>query len=203
MMSRRIKITLLAAVALAAGLAANRYYALAHQPRVATVLPEPREISAFKLTQADGHHFTEQNLQGHWTLLFFGFTHCPSICPTAMAVLNQMFQKLTMQKQEPMPQVIFVSVDPERDTPKIAEQYANGFNPHFVGLTGTQSQLKQLTSALSVMYIKVKNTTDKTYTIDHSGTILLINPAGKLAAIFSMPHQADSLAHDFQVISAS
>jgi protein SCO1/2 len=171
-----------------------------------TVLPQPRLISEFTLTDMNGQPFTRDRLHGHWNLIFFGFTRCPELCPTTLSTLNQMYQQLQSDHQEPLPKVYFISVDPERDTPQQIKQYVTGFNPNFFGATGTSEQLQQMTQEFSVMYAKVMQQNNGTqnsennYTIDHSGTLLLVDPNGQLLAIFSTPHEAKALAQSFEEI---
>jgi len=167
---------------------------------VATVLYQPRQIIPFKLTEDNGKPFNNANFKGHWSLLFFGFTRCPEICPTTLSTLNKAYQAMQHNKLSPMPQVVFISVDPDHDAAKgVIKKYLTSFNKNFIGATGSKKQLDQLTQNLSVLYMKVMNKDamdDTHYMIDHSGTILLINPQGDLKAIFSTPHQAGVIAKD-------
>ncbi|MGB6976658.1 MAG: SCO family protein [Gammaproteobacteria bacterium] len=172
-----------------------------------TVLLQPRLINEFTLTDMNGQPFTRDRLHGHWSLIFFGFTRCPELCPTTLSTLNQMYQQLQTDHQDPLPHIIFISVDTQRDTPQQIKQYITGFNPEFFGATGTTEQLEQLTQQFSVMYAKVmqqnvsnQNATQEDYTIDHSGTLLLVDPNGQLLAIFSTPHEAKALAQSFEKI---
>lgn len=173
--------------------------------KTATVLTPARDISDFQLTGDNDKPFTLSNLKGHWTLIFFGFTHCPELCPTTLATLKEVYQKLENAKQKPMPQVLFISVDPARDSPKLIKRYLSSFNSNFLGATGTEEALKSLTQEMSVLYMKVmqpghESNDQAHYDIDHSGTLLLTNPAGKLVAIFNMPHQEAQIAADLHTI---
>lgn len=175
----------------------------------ATIFSQPRAISPFQLTDNHDQPFTLANLQGHWSILFFGFTHCPELCPTTLATLNQAYQLL--QKDHPdqvLPQVVFISVDPEQDTSQRITTYLSSFNPHFIGATGTPAALDKLTQELSVMYTKTNplNTNDvdaSEYSIDHSGTLLIVNPAGQFYGVFTTPHNANKIAHDIKVIMSA
>lgn len=170
----------------------------------ATVLNQPRIISTFKLTDMNGKPFTNEKLTGHWSLVFFGFTRCPMICPTALSTLNDMYQKLQTMQQSPMPQVIFVSVDPERDTPEQIKNYLLSFNKQFIGATGDKKQIDKLAQELSSVYMKVKQSDNKqddnSYSIDHSAAILLINPNGQFYGVFSAPQNANDMAADVTTI---
>lgn len=168
-----------------------------------TMFPVPRDITPFHLVSGDEKPFTKDSLVGKWSLLFFGFTQCPQMCPTTLAILNKTYQQLETKKSVPLPQVVFISVDPERDTPRAIEEYIGTFNKHFKGATGKKDEIKALTAQFNIMYMKVQNQNlqeANNYQIDHSGTLLLINPEGKLAALFQTPHEADHLAHDIENI---
>jgi protein SCO1 len=169
----------------------------------ATVFQQPRAITPFQLTDANNQAFTLENLKGHWSLLFFGFTNCPDLCPTTLSTLNQAYQQLAVHHPKVMPQVVFISVDPEQDDSQTIAKYLSSFNPHFLGATGAQTTLNQLTRELSVLYMKVAepNATDPThYSIDHSGAILIIDPEGQFYGVFTTPHDPAKIAKDTQAI---
>ena len=141
------------------------------------------------------------SLEGNWYMMFFGFIHCPAICPTTMAELNKFYQHVKQDANNP--QVVFVSIDPERDDIARLKEYVTSFNSDFIGLTGKLDALQTLSKELGIMYMKMAKQDKKqtgSYNIDHSGTILLFNPKAQLHAIFSMPHDGDSMAKDFNVI---
>lgn len=167
----------------------------------ATVFDQPRLITPFSLRDDKGEPFTLDNLKGHWSFIFFGFTHCPDLCPTTLSTFNQAYQILAAHHQNPMPQIIFISVDPERDSPERIQTYLKGFNPHFLGATGSKAELDKLTQELSVLYAKVIK--EDHYMIDHSGTIVIINPEGQFYGVFTLPHEADAIAKDMEIISSS
>lgn len=170
-----------------------------------TILPVPHDISPFHLVSADDKPFTHENLKGQWSLLFFGFTKCPQLCPTTLSLLNDAYQNIERHKQVPLPQVVFISVDPERDTTKHIKEYLSGYNKNFIGATGSQKTLDDLTNEMSILYAKVENpnaTNIEDYNIDHSGTVLMINPLGQLFAIFSTPQDANELSDDIEKIEA-
>lgn len=170
----------------------------------AQVLPQPRALMPFTLQNTHGQTFTQKELTGQWSLLFFGFTRCPGICPTSMTELKRMYEKLQTEHAAIMPQVIFVSVDPEYDTLQGIQKYVTAFNPAFKGVTGDKHQLDTLTTQLGILYMKTAAPGQKNpdnYTIDHSGSILLIDPNGELYAIFTMPHHGNKLASDFIAIT--
>lgn len=167
---------------------------------VATILSEPRSLSSFKLTDDHQQLFTNENLRGHWTLMYFGFTSCPHICPANMTVLKNVYSKLK-QENKTLPQVVFISLDPDRDTASRIERFVSSFNKNFKGATGSEQQLDQLTKELSVVYMKITQPNASKqevndYQIDHSGSIIVLNPQGKFYAVFSTPHEANSIAKD-------
>lgn len=171
-----------------------------------TLLPAPEELSPFDLVDLENKPFTKQNLKGKWSVLFFGFTQCPMLCPTTLSMLNKMYNKLAASHIKPMPQVVFISVDPDRDSTKSIADYLGSFNKHFVGATGSKVELTKLAKHLNILFMKVakKNAKDANdYVIDHSGTLLLVNPDAKLTAVFSTPHDAIKLSHDLQTIEGN
>ncbi|HVV67434.1 MAG TPA: SCO family protein [Gammaproteobacteria bacterium] len=172
----------------------------------ATVFQQPRALTPFNLTDDNDHPFTLDNFKGHWSLLFFGFTNCPDLCPTTLSVLNQAYKQLASTNPKTMPQVVFISVDPEQDDSQTIAKYLSSFNPSFLGATGSQSTLDQLTRELNVLYMKVappQANTDEHYSIDHSGTILIINPQGQFYGVFTTPHDPNKIAKDTQTLMAA
>lgn len=144
-----------------------------------------RKISPFSLVNNSGEAVSLAQFKGQWSLLFFGFTSCPDICPTTLGVLNRAVVELPVK-----PQVIMVSVDPERDSAAVLNQYVPSFNPEFIGYTGETDQVAQLATELNVAFGKVPGYEPDTYTVDHSATIVVINPAGGYQGFIKSPHQA-------------
>ena len=171
-----------------------------------TWLDEPREVAAFDLIGTEGP-FNHANLQHRWTMMFFGFTTCQSICPTTMVELAKMTQLLEKQGVTPLPQVVLVSLDPERDTGKKLHQYVTAFHPQFLGARGENLEaVKAMANEMGVAYTKVALPGDKDkqhYNIEHTGTLMLFNPEGKLCAFFTMPHHAKLLAKDYLLAISS
>lgn len=163
------------------------------------VLPEPRVIDEFELTGSDGQAFTLDDLRGKWTLVFFGFTHCPDICPSTLYDLQQVTRELdsTADGDPPLHQVLFVSVDPERDTPERISEYLAFFDPDFLGATGPDEDLWPLTRQLGIAYrIEEHEPGDAVYTVDHSASVLLIEPEGRLYGVFTAPLDATAISTD-------
>lgn len=171
-----------------------------------TVIDKPRLIKDFTLQNSDGKSLTAKNLKNHWTFLFFGFTRCGYVCPTSMTALKQVYADLQKNSAIPKPQVVFISIDPERDDAARIHHYVTSFNPDFIGATGNKTALNQLTSQLGILYMKIIHTGQKektdNYDIDHTGSILLVDPDGELIAVFSMPHQAEHIAKDYVAITS-
>lgn len=149
---------------------------------------DARDIDDFQLLNHQGESVSVAQLKGQWSLVFFGFSYCPDICPTTMAVLNRAVEKMTIK-----PQVIMVSVDPERDTPAVLEKYVPVFNPDFVGYTGEFEQIVALATRLNVAFGKVPGKEPGTYTVDHSASIVVINPNGQYQGFIKSPHQANNI----------
>lgn len=144
------------------------------------VFPVAREIKPFKLMTGN-QAFSLNNLHGHWTLLFFGFTHCHSICPITLEKLNEIYPILV--KHHPELQIVFISLDPDRDTPTSASQYAKRFNQKFIGVTGKINEIRKLQSQLGIAALREKNQNNDQ--LQHASTILLINPAGKWTGLLN------------------
>lgn len=172
-----------------------------YSPIQGAILSPPRKIVVPELIQGNGEVFKTDHVIGQWSMLFFGFTHCPDICPITMGVLAQA-KKDAHNINHMFPQVIFVSVDPERDKVEMMADYVQYFDKEFIGVTGDKDLIKALTLQLSVVYMRMANTDESSenYTIDHSSAILLINPEGKLAAFFNPPHDAKTILKDFQTV---
>ena len=162
----------------AAGLNPHAYKSL-------LVYPAAKLIAPFNLKNSDGTNFTLAQLQGHWSLLSFGFTTCPDICPTTLTELNAVFGILKLPSfQAAAAQVVFVSIDPERDTLESLASYVGHYNPAFIAATGDIPALTALTTNVGAVFEKEPNgpgTQD--YTMAHTASIFLINPQGQLAAI--------------------
>jgi len=158
---------------------------------VTTVLPEPRPLPAFALTDHEGHPFDGARLDGNWDLVFFGFTNCAAICPTTLLVLSRVAQAL-----EPPVRVVFVSVDPRRDTTERLRTYVRAFGGGIIGASGADAQILKITSALGAAY-SVPDT-DGDYMVEHSGAGFLIDPRGRYAGVISRPDDPELITADLQ-----
>ena len=158
-----------------------------------TLLDAPRAVAPFVLTDPDGQPYTQARLQGHWTLLFAGFTNCPDVCPTTLALMAQLRGRLAADA--PL-ELLFLSVDPERDTPERLKTYTAHFGGGVRGVTGPREQLDALCANLGIAYLKVPGATDAQYTVDHSTALVLLDRSGRVAGYFQAPHKLDTLAAD-------
>jgi protein SCO1/2 len=167
------------------------------------VLSPVRRISVPSLIRDDGSAFTKESLQGHWSILFFGFTNCGHICPTAMSILAQAKQ-LAEENNFQFPQVYMVSVDPERDTPAAMQKFMTSFDKDFKGVTGDPKLLKALSLQMSVIYMKAasegKDGDAENYQVDHSSSFLLMDKQGNLVAFLNPPHSPDKVFKDTRTI---
>jgi len=201
---------LIAFIAIAAAASAIAVWKLhSDKPRLppaeleSVILSEPHALQPFTLTDHEGKPLTLESLKGHWTLLFFGYTHCPDICPTTLSVLKGVFQKLDSDPElTTTTRTLFVSVDPKRDTPEQLKQYIAYFNPAFIAATGTRNEIDNLTTQVGAVYMFEGNTSRDDYIVNHSATILLIDPQGRFYARFNPPHTASGIADIYRRIRA-
>ncbi|HNP63721.1 MAG TPA: SCO family protein [Woeseiaceae bacterium] len=198
---RHVLIALLLGGALAAGIFAALKSGTPAEPRSATVLPAGSDLPDFSLLDQRGAPVDADSFRGQWDLVFFGFTHCPDICPTTLQTLANVRRELIESEADVVPRIVLVSVDPERDTPEILDRYVSYFGPDNLGITGDLEQLKRLTSGLGIYFEKV-NIVDDSYGVDHSAAVLVVDPDGKFVALFSAPHTLESYLHDLPIIAA-
>jgi len=140
-------------------------------------------------------------LQGVWSFLFFGYTHCPDVCPTTLSVLNSVAQKLGSDARDV--RFVFISVDPERDTPETLARFVSYFNGDFIGVTGEPGAIERLTKQLGVLYMRVASSDNPgSYLMDHTASVFLVDPDGRYHAVFSPPITAEKIVTDFARIRA-
>ncbi len=193
--SRNIKLTvvgLLVLIAIIVGGFINQI----SQPRVMTkselklngafMFDTPRAVPDFALVDHHGQPFTPDSLKGQWTLVFFGFTYCPDICPTTMAFLSRFVGELDGLPERDDTRVVMVSVDPARDTPERLAEYVPYFNPEFTGVTGEFLDIHRFATALNTPFRKVPGQ-DENYLVDHSANVVLVNPRGDYHGFFKAP----------------
>jgi len=171
------------------------------QPEFATVWPSPMPLAEFSLVDQHGNTFTRNDLTDQWSLIFFGFTHCPDICPATLqqlAIANQNLQ----EAGKPVPEIVLVSVDPERDTPEVMATYVSHFPGAILGITGDISEITKLTSSAGIFFEKSAGANGE-YSVDHSAAVLVINEDASIHGSFGAPHSIDSLVHDLPVLMGS
>ena len=164
--------------------------------------PNPKQITPFQLIDQNAENFDLERLKDQWSMIFFGYTHCPDICPTTMTLMNAVVSELSTEK-EPTPQVIFVTVDPDRDTQEHLAEYVTYFNPTFIGLTGSEESIAGLTKQIGILSMKIPNkdaADESDYLVDHSASILLIGPQSRLIGIFSAPHSKADIKQRYLAI---
>lgn len=210
MFNRTTLYILIVAVAMGLGLwAAERYHAAppADGPglRAVRLFPQPRALPAFSLRQSDGTQLVPGELKGHWTLVFLGFTHCPDVCPTTLAQLAQAQRRWETLPVSTRPRVLFVSVDPDRDTADAIGEYAHGFHPDTLAATADIPSLEALARSLSLVFAKVpapEGAPADQYSVDHSATIALLDPQARMAGILQPPFAPALIASDLQALTA-
>lgn len=140
--------------------------------------PEPRQLAEVNLVDQHGEPVNNAIFKGHWSLLFLGYTYCPDICPTTMASISKIYPAVQQVESEFPFQVVFVSVDPQRDKPERLASYIEYFNNEFIAVTGEHDQLFPLSRSLGLMYAIAESTENPNYLIDHSASVVMIDPNG-------------------------
>jgi protein SCO1 len=189
----------LIALAAAAGgyMVARQLDSSAPNLAVGTRLPTPRPLAPFELHDHEGGQFDNSKLLGHASLLFFGYTHCPDVCPTTLALLSQ------VNRTTPVPglRTYFITVDPGRDDQLTLKHYVDAFGGQFVGLRGGDAALEPLLRSAGAAR-SVQKTPDGGYTVDHSATLFFIDSKGRLAAVFTPPFSLAPLHADLAALAA-
>lgn len=157
----------------------------------AKILPD------FQLLDHNNHTLGKSELTGKWSLMFFGYTHCPDICPTSLQTLSDMLNTIDDIDVRRKVQVIFVSVDPDRDTPAILKTYVQYFHPDLIGASAPVPELNRLTGVIGIAHSREKNTENQAvYGVSHSSAIILLNPEVEFAGLFRAPHDGHAMARD-------
>lgn len=173
-----------------------------------------RSLTHFELINHNGQAFSPSNFQGAWTIVFFGYTYCPDICPTTMATLNSMLKdlKTALPQTNNAPantalNIVMVTVDPERDTHSQLSNYVPFFNPDFTGITGDVEQIAKLATALNAVFAKAPLTKEQVesdnYLVDHSANLALINPAGMYQGFFRPPFEPKKMSKVLSQVMSS
>lgn len=226
-MNRNIKLTVISCLILVALVLVFTYLRITENNSVkilnpselrelgALIYEKPVDLSEFSLRDQNGEAFTQENLRGVWTLFFFGFTHCPDICPLTLTELSQFYGNLKASERNMDTQVVMVSVDPVRDTTPRLKEYMAAFDPDFIGLNGDYEQIAKLARELYIAHTPPPNMgsmgdehaghtqSGDDYLIDHSGNILIIDPQGKYQGFFDTAIQDDELSAAYSSIRAN
>lgn len=185
--TKKIVFSLLSVMFLLMGLVIYYHYQHQAQPIMlnqekALLFTAGRDLKPFSIQTGAEQKFSERNLAQHWTLVSFGFTHCSSICPATLGMLSKAYPAL--HKSYPNLQVLFVSVDPERDSPEEVNTYAKRFHPDFVGATAKLTEVRKLQGQFGVASMRDENSLNQDYQIIHTPSIMLVNPKGQWVAMF-------------------
>jgi len=161
--------------------------------------PNPIVVQPFVLADQRGAPFTVEQLKGRWSFLFFGYTHCPDVCPTTLKILDRVSRELAPDPALSRDvQFVFVSVDPERDTLELLGKYVGYFNADFLAVTGADDALIPLTRQLGIYTDREQPDSDGNYLVAHSSAVLLIGPQGRFLGVFQAPHQPLDIAERFR-----
>lgn len=171
--------------------------------QVMTLLAEPKPLTDFALTDDRNRAFDLASLKGKWSFLFFGFTHCPDVCPTTLATLARTREDIARSTDGAGDvQFVFVSVDPHRDTASGLRQYVRAFDPSFVGVTGDDAQIANLAGQLGAVYRVEITPGAENYPVSHSAALYLLDPRARHHAVFRPPLDAQVISQRFKVVRA-
>ncbi len=171
-------------------------------PQRATALQQPAALPAFKLRDHNGKPFDNASLNGNWSLVFFGFTNCPDICPATLQKLSIARKQLIQAGESGFPDIVLISVDPERDTPEVMASYVANFGEGITGVTGSLEEIHKLTSSIGIYFHKSTGS-DGHQDVQHSAAVMLINKSGEMSALFSAPHDIDYFVNDIPLLIGS
>ena len=166
-----------------------------------TLFPDPKPLTAFALTDHRNRAFDLASLKGKWSFLFFGFTHCPDVCPTTLAVLARARDNIAKDSPGAKDvQFVFVSVDPDRDTAIKLRQYVENFDTTFLGVTGNNAQIANLAGQLGAAYQVAITPGREDYPVYHTTAVFLLDPRARYHAVFTPPHDAEAISKRFQMV---
>ncbi len=212
MFNRTTGLIVIAALAAGLGLLASKAFFSGDtdetRPAMQTVklFPQARALPAFALRQSDGTQLVPGELAGHWTVVFLGFTHCPDVCPTTLAELAQAQKQWSGLPESTRPRVLFVSVDPDRDTPMTTGEYAHAFHRDTLAATADVPALESFAKAMSMVFVKVAPQTGAPadrYSVDHSASLAVLDPQGRMAGVVTPPLVPKAIAQDLMALTAA
>ena len=170
------------------------------QLKAVRLFPAPRAVPAFSLQQSDGTTLEPAELQGRWTVAFLGFTHCPDVCPTTLTDLSRAQAEWEHLPEGRRPRVLFVSVDPERDTPEKTGEYARYFHPATLAATAREPALENFATSLGMVYMKVP-VEGGDYTMDHSSALVVLDAQGRQVGLIRPPFVPADIAADLALLA--
>lgn len=171
-------------------------------PQRATLLPQAMTLPQFSLRDHHGAAFDNESFKGRWSLVFFGFTNCPDICPVTLQQLAIARKRVLQGGADRFPEIVLISVDPERDTPQVMAEYVANFGPGVTGVTGSLEEIRSLTSSLGIYFHKSMSGAGH-QNVEHSAAVMLINKSGEMSALFSAPHDVAHFVNDIPLITES
>ena len=160
--------------------------------------PNPKQMHDFDTLDHNANKFGLEQLTGKWSFIFFGYTHCPDVCPITMSVMTDVYKKLEEQHNDI--QTIMVSVDPDRDTIEKLSQYVVYFHEDFIGLGGDKEKVDSLTKQIGVAYYISNEEQQENYLVDHTASIFLFDPKARLIGKLSAPHESEKIIQQFTEI---
>jgi len=192
---------MLAGAWLAATYRENGSRAMLLPDQVMTLFPDPKPLTAFALTDHQDRLFDLASLKGKWSFLFFGFTHCPDICPTTLAILARARDNIAKSAAGAEDiQIVFISVDPNRDTANKLKQYVTHFHATFLGVTGDDAQIGNLAGQLGAAYEVSITPGMENYPVNHAAAVFLVDPQAQYHAVFTPPLDAEVISTRFKVV---
>jgi protein SCO1/2 len=199
-MDRRVLLAGLFSFLLVGAVAAGVFLFSKPQGFRGTMYAEPYpQAPEIELTRNNGKHFSLHEMRGNTVLLFFGYTSCPDVCPTTMGELKQALEKLGEEDAKHV-QVLFITVDPARDTPGRVQEYVNHFNSDFIGLSGTESELAEVWKDYGVFRENVEGNSAAGYLVNHTARVTLIDRNGNLRLSYAFDTPLDSIVHDLKLL---
>lgn len=188
---------LLLAIALVSGLLFF-YQTVTHSPALfnGTYLDPPALIEPFELASTDGQ-VDIRGFQGEYAILVFGYTYCPDVCPTTLAQMARVMQRVSDDVRDET-NVVLISVDPDRDTAERVGRYARSFNSAFIGLTGTEAQLDTVSARFGVFREKVQKTAESEYLVDHTSSVIVLDKQGAMRLVWSFGLTTEEMAADME-----